>query len=47
LALVGQHIRSADWKTEKHVPAIECPDRVQGGQPFEVALSVGKVRSCS
>ena len=22
-------VQNADWKTEKHVPIIECPDKVQ------------------
>ncbi|HVP58040.1 MAG TPA: class II SORL domain-containing protein [bacterium] len=34
--------QSADWKTEKHVPAIEAPDAVKKGEPFEVKVSVGK-----
>lgn len=34
--------QSADWKTEKHVPVIECPDQVQAGESFEVKISLGK-----
>jgi len=34
--------QSADWKTEKHVPVIECPEQAQAGTPFGVTLTVGK-----
>jgi superoxide reductase len=39
---IGSKIQSADWKAEKHVPVIECPDVVQAGKPFEIKVSVGK-----
>jgi desulfoferrodoxin (superoxide reductase-like protein) len=26
--------RSVDWKTEKHAPAMECPDTVKAGEFF-------------
>ncbi len=39
---LGELIQSADWKKEKHVPAIECPDTVQADMPFDVTVSVGK-----
>ena len=35
-------IQSADWKTEKHVPAIEAPATVKAGEVFNVTVSVGK-----
>ncbi|NOZ49628.1 MAG: Neelaredoxin [Chloroflexi bacterium] len=35
-------VQTADWKKEKHVPAIDAPDTVQAGQPFMVSVSVGK-----
>jgi superoxide reductase len=34
--------QSADWKTEKHVPVIEAPDKVKKSESFKVALTVGK-----
>jgi superoxide reductase len=37
-----EYIQKADWKTEKHVPAIECPDEVKSGEVFDVKLSLGK-----
>ena len=36
------HIQTGDWKAEKHVPAIECPDQVPAGEVFDVAVSLGK-----
>lgn len=35
-------IQSADWKKEKHVPAIDVPDNVKKGEFFRVTLTVGK-----
>jgi superoxide reductase len=34
--------QTADWKAEKHVPVIECPDNVPKGQMFDVTVSIGK-----
>jgi len=39
---LGETIQSADWKKEKHVPVIECPDAVAANEPFMVQVSVGK-----
>lgn len=39
---LGDKIQSADWKKEKHVPVIECPDEVKVGELFEVKVSLGK-----
>jgi superoxide reductase len=39
---LGDKIQSADWKSEKHVPVIECPDEVKAGEPFKIEVSVGK-----
>jgi len=39
---IGEHIGKADWKKEKHVPVIECPDKVAADQAFEVRLTIGK-----
>ncbi|TFF96810.1 Neelaredoxin [Candidatus Thorarchaeota archaeon] len=35
-------LQTDDWKTEKHVPVIECPDEVKKGELVEVMVSVGK-----
>ena len=42
MAELGTHIQKADWKREKHVPVIECPDEVKAGELFEVKVSLGK-----
>lgn len=39
---LGERIQRADWKKEKHVPVIECPDEVKADEFFEVRLSLGK-----
>lgn len=36
------HIQTGDWKSEKHVPAIECPDKVAADEMFDVVVSLGK-----
>jgi len=41
-ASIAEHIKAADWKIEKHVPVIDCPDEVASGEPLTVGLSVGK-----
>jgi len=38
----GELFQAADWKAEKHVPVIECPAKVKGGESFSVRVSVGK-----
>ena len=35
-------LQTADWKSEKHVPVIEAPDKVRKAEPVKVAISVGK-----
>jgi len=39
---LGTYIQQADWKSEKHVPVIECPDKAQPDAWFEVKLTVGR-----
>lgn len=39
---VYTHIQTGDWKAEKHVPAIEAPDRVAAREVFDVAVTLGK-----
>jgi superoxide reductase len=39
---IGELYQSADWKAEKHVPVIECPDEVNAEEMFEVRVSLGK-----
>jgi superoxide reductase len=39
---LGELFQTADWKTEKHVPVIECADRVKADQFFPVKVTLGK-----
>ncbi|QAR33740.1 Neelaredoxin [Geovibrio thiophilus] len=39
---IGQFVKSADFKSEKHVPVIELPAGIKAGEPFFVTVSVGK-----
>jgi len=39
---IGQQYQTADWKSEKHVPVIECPDEVAADEMFDVTVSLGK-----
>lgn len=34
--------QKGDWKTEKHVPGIDAPEKVKSGEFFKVTVSVGK-----
>lgn len=34
--------QSADWKTEKHVPVIDTPEKAKKGDNFGVTVTVGK-----
>ncbi len=39
---LGERLQYADWKEEKHVPAIECPSEVKAGEFFVVKVTLGK-----
>ena len=39
---LGKYIQTADWKQEKHVPVIECPDTVKKDELFTVNVTLGK-----
>ena len=39
---IGEIYQSADWKSEKHVPVIECRDRVRADEMFDIKVSLGK-----
>ena len=41
-AKLGEFLQSADWKSEKHVPVIDCPDSVKAGEKFTIQAAVGK-----
>ncbi len=38
----GELYQTADWKAEKHVPVIECPDTVKAGEPFQIKVTLGR-----
>ncbi len=38
----GEFFQSADWKTEKHIPVIECSEEVKAGELFPVKVTVAK-----
>lgn len=42
MADLNDLLQSADWKTEKHVPVIDAPDKVKKGEFFRVTVTVGK-----
>ncbi len=39
---IGELFQTADWKTEKHVPIIDCADQVKAGEFFAVKVTLGK-----
>ena len=39
---LGDVLRSGDWKSEKHVPVIEAPDKVAADLPVEIKVSIGE-----
>jgi superoxide reductase len=39
---ISEVYQTADWKSEKHVPVIECPDSVAADEGFDVKVSLGK-----
>ncbi|MDA8433048.1 MAG: class II SORL domain-containing protein [Nitrospiraceae bacterium] len=39
---LGELLQTQDWKKEKHVPVIDCPDSVKSGEKFQVTVTVGK-----
>jgi len=42
MAMISEKIQTADWKSEKHVPVIECSESVQADEIFQVQVSLGK-----
>jgi len=37
----GTLIQTGDWKGEKHVPIIHCPEKVKAGENFELKITLG------
>jgi superoxide reductase len=42
LKRIGELVQESDWKTEKHVPVVECQDAVKADEMIEVKVSIGK-----
>ena len=42
MAELKDTIQSADWKKEKHSPAIDSPEKVKKGEMIRAVLTVGK-----
>lgn len=42
MSSLGEYVKQADWKSEKHAPVVMCPDGVAAGEAFTVEVSVGK-----
>ena len=42
MAELKELLQNADWKTEKHVPVIECSDKITKGELSKLTVSVGK-----
>ncbi len=42
MAKLNEHIQTADWKEEKHVPVIDCPVQVKAKELFNVKVTLGK-----
>ena len=38
----GEIVQEADWKIEKHVPVIDCPDVITADQLVDVTVGIGK-----
>ncbi len=39
---LGELFKTGDWKAEKHVPVIECADKVKAGDMLSIKVSIGK-----
>ena len=42
MAKIGELFQTADWKSEKHVPVIKCPNSVQTDEFFDVQVTIGE-----
>jgi superoxide reductase len=42
MSKIGELYQTADWKSEKHVPVIECPEQVTKDAMFDVKVTLGK-----
>jgi superoxide reductase len=42
MAELKELFQTADWKTEKHVPAIEAPEAIKKGESVNITVTVGR-----
>ena len=42
MSKLGNEIKSADWKAEKHVPVIECEGTIGADEKLDVSVTIGK-----
>ena len=42
MVAIKELIKTADWKSEKHVPVIDGPEKIKKGDSVTVLVSVGK-----
>ena len=42
MSTLKELFQESDWKTEKHVPAIEAPVSAKKGEPVKISVTVGK-----
>lgn len=40
--MLSEFVKTADWKSEKHVPVIVCADITPAGTPVDITVTVGK-----
>ena len=38
----GELYKTGDWKAEKHVPVIECAEKIKAGEMLTIKVSIGK-----
>lgn len=42
MSYLSEAVKKADWKSEKHVPVIECDGTIKAGEPAPVKVTLGK-----
>jgi len=40
--MLSEYVKTADWKSEKHVPVIDCDDNIAADTCTQITISVGK-----
>lgn len=42
MSYISEQVKKDDWKSEKHVPVIECADTIKAGELTPVKVTLGK-----